>query len=60
MADLTLATADALAKSRMASGTYTVAYAGYQKDGSGPPCIHALMPVTTTNGGGWTEVVDDA
>jgi hypothetical protein len=60
MADLTLATAESLGKTRVAAGTYIEAFPGFVKSGAGTPCIHALMPVTSTNGGGWVEVTTDA
>jgi hypothetical protein len=60
MAALTLATAESLGKTRMNAGTYTEAFPGFSKDGTGTPVIHALMPVTSTGGGNWTEIATDA
>lgn len=58
MAALTELTAESLAKSRMADGTYIEAHQA--RTAAGDPCIRALMPVTATNGGNWTEITDDA
>lgn len=57
----TVQAADALARARMLAGTYTVAFGGIVKAaGTFTPCIHALVAVTATGGGDWTEVTDDA
>lgn len=60
MAALTELTAESLAKSRTADGTYVEAYAGRSKT-SGAWVIHALLPEKADNtGGGWTEIATDA
>ncbi len=49
--------AEGLAKSRMAAGTYIEAHVA--RTTTGAICIRALMPVTSTGGGGWVEITDD-
>lgn len=53
----TVQEAQASAQSKMADGTYTVAYGGVKKEGVGTPCMHVLRPLTNTGGGQWDEVV---
>ena len=60
MAAITESTAQSLAASRQDAHTYIEAYAGKTKANGSVWCIHALMPVTSTGGGNWTEVTDDA
>lgn len=50
--------AEGLAKSRMAAGTYTQAHVA--RTTTGAIAIRAQLPVTSTGGGNWTEITDDA
>lgn len=50
--------AEGTAKSRMAAGTYTQAHVA--RNSAGAIAIRAQMPVTSTGGGNWTEITDDA
>lgn len=50
--------AEGTAKSRMAAGTYVQAHVA--RNAAGAIAIRAQMPVTSTGGGNWTEITDDA